>query len=214
MCRCAQPSRTNLVMSLHGLWRTARGHVPHRLPLAPAGRTTGCSPPPTHTSPGSCGPPPATRGRPRPATLRLTGASEAHYAGAVPLDLLKEKQDRIATAIKNIDQQTLASTSHFDTIEANLRLALDLAEACGTAYTTAPDHIKKLFNQAFFVRILVNPDASVRPELAPPFNHLLGPGAVATPKQTKRSVPKNGPIALGSQVEEASKGIPLVPSLT
>ncbi len=139
---------------------------------------------------------------------------EAHYAGAVPLDLLKREQDRIATGLHDTAKKLGAGTEHHQRIETNLRLALDLAESCGTAYATAPDHIKKLFNQAFFFRILVNPDASVRPELAPPFNHLLGPGAVTTFRQTKRPVPKNGPIASGSQVEEASKGIPLVHGLS
>lgn len=51
---------------------------------------------------------------------------ETHYAGAVPIELLKNEQDRIVTAIKNIDQQALALTSHFDNIECNLTIALDL----------------------------------------------------------------------------------------
>jgi hypothetical protein len=80
-----------------------------------------------------------------------------------------------ARGLHETTKQLGEGTEHHQRIEANLHLALDLAESCGTAYATAPDHIKKLFNQAFFVRILVNPDASVRPELAPPFNHLLGP---------------------------------------
>jgi len=80
---------------------------------------------------------------------------EAHYAGAVPIELLKNEQDRIATAIKNIDQQTLASTSHFDNIENNLTIALDLLEHCGDAYKHAPEHIKRQFNQALFAKILI-----------------------------------------------------------
>ena len=126
----------------------------------------------------------------------------------------RREQDRIAAGLHDTAKKLGAGTEHHQRIEANLCLALDLAQSCGTAYATAPDRIKKLFNQAFFVRILVNPDASVRPELAPPFNHLLGPGAVATLRQTKRPVPKNGPIARGSQVEKASKGVPLVHGLT
>ena len=123
---------------------------------------------------------------------------EAHYAGAIPVDLLKTEQERIATGMLHITSRLDASNAHFDVVESNLKAALDLTEHCARAYVNAPDHIKKLFNQAFFNRILVNPDTSVNAELAPPFDTLLGPAVraaateVTTPTQSKEPAPKGG----------------------
>lgn len=104
---------------------------------------------------------------------------QAHYEGAIPVDLLKREQDRIASGLLEITCKLEASNLHFDTVEANLKSALDLTENCGLAYKTAPDHIRRQFNQAFFKRILVGPDTSVEAELAPPFDTLLGAEMVA-----------------------------------
>ncbi len=104
---------------------------------------------------------------------------EAHYAGAISVDLLGKEQDRITTALAQIEHKLTATSAHFDVVEKNLQAALDLTEHCGNAYKTAPDHIKKLFNQALFERILVTCDdnspggISIRTELREPFNTLL-----------------------------------------
>ena len=108
---------------------------------------------------------------------------QAHYDGAIPLELLKREQDRIASALLQIAGKLDASNVHFDVIEHNLQAALDLTVDCALAYKTAPDHIKKQFNQVFFKRILVNPDTTLAPELAPPFDTLLGPGLGAAVRQ-------------------------------
>ena len=107
---------------------------------------------------------------------------QAHYGGAIPLEVLKDEQDRITSAMNRIISQIKASSTHFDVVEGNLHIALDLLEDCATAYKSAPDHIKRLFNQAFFKRILVNPDLGIRAEFAPPFDNLLDPelGRVVT----------------------------------
>ena len=99
---------------------------------------------------------------------------EAHYAGAIPVDLLKREQDRIAGALLAIITKSNASTAHFDLVEQNLHTALDLAQNCGRAYANAPDHIKKLFNQALFERILVKQDGEITTEYAPPFDIIFG----------------------------------------
>ncbi|PKQ29694.1 MAG: recombinase family protein [Actinobacteria bacterium HGW-Actinobacteria-10] len=100
---------------------------------------------------------------------------QAHYEGAIPVDLLKREQDRIASGLLVITAKLEASNLHFDVVEANLKAALDLTENCGLAYKTAPDHVRRQFNQVFFKRILVGADTKVEPELAPPFDTLLGP---------------------------------------
>lgn len=105
---------------------------------------------------------------------------EAHYEGAVPVDLLKQEQERIADALLQIGSKLEASNTRFDDIEAKLKMALDLTIDCALAYRTAPDQIKKQFNQVFFSRVLVHADSSITPELAEPFNTLLNPGLRAT----------------------------------
>src|SRR5664279_4083801 len=53
-----------------------------------------------------------------------------------------------------------------------LRMALDLASNCHQAYLDANDHLRRLFNQAFFIRLdIVN--EGLHGELAPPFDVLL-----------------------------------------
>ena len=105
---------------------------------------------------------------------------EAHYAGAVPVDLLGREQERISRALNKIATQLAATSLEFEAIERNLQLALDLTVDCGAAYCDAPDDIKRLFNQAFFAKVLViQEDDSIsgvrlEAELHEPFDTLLG----------------------------------------
>ncbi len=105
---------------------------------------------------------------------------EAHYAGAIPVDLLGRKQERISRSLREIETRMSATVTEFETIEGNLGLALDLAGDCGAAYEQAPDHIKRMFNQAFFEKIFVIQideslaDVRVESQLREPFDVLLG----------------------------------------
>jgi hypothetical protein len=94
--------------------------------------------------------------------------------------LLKQEQERIADALFQIGSKLEASNTRFDDNGAKLRMALDLTIDCALAYRTAPDQIKKQFNQVFFSRVLVHADSSITPGFAEPFNTLLNPGLRAT----------------------------------
>ena len=111
----------------------------------------------------------------------------------------EREQERIAKGLDVIKRKLEGTDRYHERIEKNLTAALDLAQACGTAYRAAPHHIKKLFNQSFFVRILVHHDGTVRPELKPPFDSLLGP-VVGTVRHgsgsTRKPAPKSGPETL------------------
>jgi site-specific DNA recombinase len=130
---------------------------------------------------------------------------QAHYEGAIPLELLKREQDRIAAELLDIAGKLEASNVHFDVIEHNLSAALDLTVDCALAYKTAPDHIKKQFNQAFFKRILVHSDTTLEPELAPPFDLLLGPELrVATGQErSHESKDANEPTQLSGLIHKS-----------
>jgi len=105
---------------------------------------------------------------------------EAHYAGAVPIDLLKREQERISRALQKIGSHLAATSLEFEAVERNLQLALDLTVDCGAAYRDAPEHIKRMLNQAFFEKVLVIQDdessGDIRLESAfrEPFDTLLG----------------------------------------
>lgn len=121
---------------------------------------------------------------------------QGHYAGAVPLDLLKQEQDRIGTQLAAIERRLEAATLHYDQIQTNLNIALELAEDCYRAYSIAPDHIRRLFNQAFFTHLFVEDDGTIRADLAEPFRTLLD-GRLA---ETAHPLPDEGISAADQKV--------------
>ena len=95
---------------------------------------------------------------------------KAHYAGAIPLDLLKKEQDQLTSSILAIQRELDGYTADAALVEQHLTQALDLLEDCQRLYAAAPAHLKKLLNQVFFERILVNPavDEDGHPIIPPP----------------------------------------------
>jgi hypothetical protein len=72
-----------------------------------------------------------------------------------------------------------AANLKIEAVQAGLATALVLARDCFDAYRTAPDSVRKMFNQAFFERIIVwteDEGVAVGGELAEPFRSLIGPG--------------------------------------
>ena len=82
---------------------------------------------------------------------------QAHYGGAVPLELLKEEQDRLGRELAGIQRQLDAYQADAKLMRAHVEQALDLLEDCYRLYMAAPDHLRKQLNQVFFERVLVNP---------------------------------------------------------
>ena len=81
----------------------------------------------------------------------------AHYEGAIPLDLLKEEQAKLTSELGQIERQLAAYQADAAEVRQHLTQALDLLEDCHRLYQAAPPHLKKLLNQVFFERVLVNP---------------------------------------------------------
>ena len=81
----------------------------------------------------------------------------AHYEGAIPLDLLKEEQAKLTSELGQIERQLTAYQADAAEVRQRLTQALDLLEDCHRLYQAAPPHLKKLLNQVFFERVLVNP---------------------------------------------------------
>ena len=81
----------------------------------------------------------------------------AHYEGAVPLELLKEEQTQLTAELNQIERQLAAYQADIAEVRQRLTQALDLLEDCHRLYMAALPHLKKLLNQVFFERVLVNP---------------------------------------------------------
>ncbi len=110
---------------------------------------------------------------------------QAHYADAIPLDLLKAEQAKISSQITEIDHQLKTLTADKHRVQQHLNQALDLLQNCHQLYTypNAPDHLKKLLNLVFFDHITINPQdepnqpphRKTTPTYQPPFDQLTKP---------------------------------------
>ena len=114
---------------------------------------------------------------------------EAHYAEAVPLDLFKAEQARLARELDQISRELAALTADREHLEHRLEEALALLEHCHRLYThpNTPPSLKKLLNTVFFTEILINPadnttdtpsgtpQRPIHPTPRPPFDHLATP---------------------------------------
>ena len=100
---------------------------------------------------------------------------EAHYNDAIPLDLLKEEQQKITKQLAAIEHQIKAQSCTFATIKERLHEALDLIEDCGKTYRLADNHVKRMMNQAIFSKLWVEKDGQVTAEFTPLFQMIVKP---------------------------------------
>jgi DNA invertase Pin-like site-specific DNA recombinase len=97
----------------------------------------------------------------------------AHYAGAVPIELLREEQQRIGNEIAQADQRLKATELRFEQIECAFEDALMLGADCQRMYREAPPQVRRQANQTIFEKLRVHNDEVVGAELAEPFAQLL-----------------------------------------
>ena len=133
---------------------------------------------------------------------------EAHYAGAIPLALLKSEQDRITTELDQVEQRLAASELKFETVETNLKKAFDLISNLQAAYLAAPPRTRRPMNQAIFQGFLIHDDEEVTSSLNSPFDHLVEAAAFddATARTRVPKTPQGPPsgprgLSLESMVE-------------
>ncbi len=131
---------------------------------------------------------------------------DAHYADAVPLDLLRSEQERLTREIDSAEGRLAEVEGDFRRAESNLKRALTRVGDCGTAYREASDPLRRQFNLAFYRRLLIDDDYNVSGELAEPFDTLLGP-------ELRRAVAVRNSEKLQVAVDEAirrrnAEGIP------
>lgn len=127
---------------------------------------------------------------------------EAHYANAIPLELLKTEQDRIASELDTIEQRLAASELKFDTVEHILKKAYALSSNLHKAYLDAPARTRRLMNQALFERFLIDDEENVTGTFREPFGLLMKAAGrevtqtVATRAPETTIGPETGPMGL------------------
>lgn len=80
---------------------------------------------------------------------------EMYYADALPADLFKEEQRKLADAIAAIDQRIQLQTNDCAEVERRLGKTLGALEDCGALYANASEQAKRIYNLAFFEKIYV-----------------------------------------------------------
>jgi site-specific DNA recombinase len=126
---------------------------------------------------------------------------DGHLDGVVPADLYAAEQRVISLQLTSIGERLETVTIHFSDLEGNLESAMEMLENCYEAYRRAPDEIRRRFNQALFVRILVDQDGEIRSELAQPFEMILNsdvPAPGLAPGK-KKEPPTNISLVEGSR---------------
>ena len=104
---------------------------------------------------------------------------QAHYADAIPLDVLKREQSRISRELRGVERQMTGLEGEMTERQALVAQALDIAQHMAAAYRQAPEHIRRMLNQVLFDKVYITPDdetglltAIVRYQ--PPFDGVLG----------------------------------------
>ena len=123
-----------------------------------------------------------------------------HYAEAIPFDLFKKDQERIARELRDARDELAAVSVSFETIDQNLSKALELVRDCHAAYEGASAGVRRQYNQAIFEKLYVQQDGDVAHELAEPFKILLNPqlpGCLATGCE-ERMAPESEPLSRGA----------------
>ncbi len=98
---------------------------------------------------------------------------DAHYNDAIPLDLLKSEQKRLAKQLAAIDHEINAYEAIFTFALEKLEEAIEIVKDCGVAYKLAPDSIKRIMNCAIFSKLWVEPNGEITAEFKQPFSTLV-----------------------------------------
>jgi len=129
-------------------------------------------------------------------TDERTKLLHAYYQNAIPLDLLHQEQERISTQTANAEAQLQTAHRSATDVQATLQKALDLLAASPDAYANAPGHLRRQWNQALFLRLLVHDQDIQHAEIAEPFATLTTPSLpdeLDHPEHEPRHTPAQDP---------------------
>jgi site-specific DNA recombinase len=101
---------------------------------------------------------------------------EAHYAGAIPLDMLKSEMDRLTRGLNATEKDLTESKETRSQLALLLDQAIKAITTCHAVYASgdARPFIRRMLNQGFFSKVYIEEDGSVSDgEIQEPFVHLL-----------------------------------------
>ena len=118
---------------------------------------------------------------------------QAHYAGAIPLDLLGEEQERIARRLAFLEAQIEAGDIEYEQAQAHIDDCLALAGDCHAIYMSIDDSLRRIANQAFFDKLIVLPEDGIVGEPGEPFNAFFNPEVQTRAVHYKERTAESGP---------------------
>lgn len=136
---------------------------------------------------------------------------QAHYADAIPLELLKTEQDRIGEELRTINARIDAQNADYQQARAHLDDHLALLLDCHALYLGGDDQTRRLFNQALFERIYLDEDGDLHADYASGYRLLLDPD-IHRQALERAAWGGNGPWPQLVQHAESSNNGPSVPS--
>jgi len=98
---------------------------------------------------------------------------KAHYAGAVPIDQLRDEQERIAAALANAEREVSARQLSRDQLQQALDRAVGLLDNAHEQYKRSCGQERRRMNQAVFQRLYVCDDEITESQLSDLFERLL-----------------------------------------
>jgi site-specific DNA recombinase len=126
--------------------------------------------------------------------VERTKLLQAHYADAIPLDLMRSEQTRIADQLEYIKERLEATGRQEAVVNFNLGRALRLATNVHDAYRASDGARRRLLNQAFFKKLIIDTEG-VRSEFAEPYDILLSP-QLRTAQETASPTKAGEPASL------------------
>lgn len=100
---------------------------------------------------------------------------QAHYAGALPLDLLASEQARLTTEIDAANRILSTTTAQSDAVTTGVRQCLDRLTDCQAAYAASPPRMRRQMNQAIFQRIEITDEYIVTTRYSEQYELLMDP---------------------------------------
>jgi site-specific DNA recombinase len=133
---------------------------------------------------------------------------QAHLAGAVPTDLLREEQTRITAQLANAGAALVNLEVHWETFSKNLKTALGLATRFGEAYRLAEPNVRRWINQAVFECVGIDENGQIaKVELARPFKLLLDRDLIGNLEKELKNPSTSGNKGLNMDLMVGAEGL-------
>ncbi len=123
---------------------------------------------------------------------------QAHYADAIPLDLLKSEQDRIHAGLTSIESRLDTLETTYEQAKGGLGSVLGILTDLGDLYAKAEPAERRMLNRALFDRITVDDEENITATPKPAIATILTSNAS---RSNEKTLPRND-TGQGSNVSD------------